>query len=73
MEKSFKEKNDKMIEARNKPRHKVGKQPMFRSQKPQKKKKKETKVIDPDRLAMLMYLGDLEADTTAGAAAGGEK
>ena len=56
-----------MIEARNKPRHKVGKQPMYRSQKPVKAKKVEKKIIDPDRLAMLMYLGDLEEDSTAAA------
>lgn len=42
---------------------------MFRSQKEIKEKKEAPKEIDADRLAMLRYLGDLEEDPTAAAAA----
>ena len=58
-----------MIQARSKPRHRIGKQPMFRSQKEIKEKKEAPKEIDADRLAMLRYLGDLEEDPTAAVAA----
>ena len=58
-----------MIAARDRPRHRIGKQPMFRSQKPVKAKKKEKKEISPERLAFLKYLGDLEEDQNAAAGA----
>ena len=57
-----------MVQARNKPRHRVGKQPMFRSQKELITKEEAPKEIDPDRMAMLQYLGDLEEDAQAAAA-----
>ena len=44
-------KNEKMIAARDRPRHRVGKQPMVRSEKRAMKKKTKVKVVDPETLA----------------------
>lgn len=56
-----------MIEARDKVRHRVGKQPMFRSQRKQETKKEAPKKIDPERLNFLRYLEGLEEDPNAAA------
>ena len=61
-------KNEYLIAQRMKPRHRVGKQPMVRSQKPVKKKNTEKKEIDPEKLAFMMYLGVLDDETTVGGA-----
>ena len=57
----------KSIADRERPRHRVGKQPMFRSAKKSVKKKEAPKEIDPEKLAFLQYLGDLEEDANAAA------
>ena len=38
----------------------MGKKPMFRSEKLNKKKKKVVKEMDKDKLAFLLYLGQLD-------------
>lgn len=53
-------KNEKMIAARDRPRFRVGKQPMVRSEKPTKKKEEKKVIVDPETLARQMYLGNLE-------------
>ena len=56
------EKNAYLKEQRDKPRYRVGKQPMWRSMKKSVKKKKAKKAIDPEKLAFLTYLGHIEGD-----------
>ena len=58
-----------MIQQRERPRHRQGKQPMFRSAKKSVKKKEKVEKIDPDQLAFRLYLGELEAGPNQGAAA----
>ena len=50
---------------RDKPRNRVGKQPMVRSQKRSIKRVEAPKEIDPEKLAFLQYLGDLDEMTEA--------
>ena len=52
---------------RKRPRHRIGKQPMVRSQKHSIKRVEAPKEIDPERLAFLQYLGDLDEDPNAAA------
>ncbi len=56
------QKNDRLLEMRNKKRVRIGKQPMIRSTKPSHKKKVVQKEIDPEQLAFLLYLGNLDQD-----------
>lgn len=51
-----------MNEQRAKKRYKVGKQPMWRSKKKNKKRKEVQKEVDPDKIAFLQYLGHLTDD-----------
>ena len=62
LKKKIEEKNQYMIEQRNKPRYRIGKQQMLRSQKPRMQKKKKKKEIDPEKLAFMTYLGYTEGD-----------
>ena len=55
-------KNERLIQQREKQRHRVGKQPMWRSKKKTLRLKTPPKEIDPDRMAFLQYLGNLEED-----------
>ena len=49
---------------KGKVRYRIGKQPMFRSTKKSYKKKEIVKEIDPEKLAFLKYLGQLEEEET---------
>ena len=56
----LKKKQDKMNEMRQKKRVRIGKQPMFRSAKINMEKKVEKKEINPERQAIMDYLGPFD-------------
>jgi len=54
-----------MNEQRAKKRHRVGKQPMVRSQKRSIKKVEATKEINAEKMAFLKYLGHFDEEEDA--------
>jgi len=63
------EKNARLNEQKNRKRERWGKVRMLRSTKPSIKKVEAPKEIDPEKLAFLQYLGNLEEDEEEGAPA----
>ena len=54
------EKKENLLKRSQHVRVRIGKKPMFRSNKLNKKKKKVVKEMDTDKLAFLRYLGQLD-------------